>query len=40
MASKDPVSAKANTEGFVILFWEECIFIDREVYNFNLRHTM
>ena len=37
---KDPVSAKANTEGFVILFWEECIFIDREGYNFHLNNFL
>lgn len=35
---KEPVSAKGNTEVFVILFWEECSSIDREVYRFNLRH--
>lgn len=35
---KDPISAKDNTEGFVILFLEECIFINKELCNFNLRH--
>lgn len=34
---KDLIHAKANTEGFVIL--EECIFVNREVHNFNLRHS-
>ena len=38
---EDPISAKDNVEGFVIVlfFLEEYIFINREVYILSLRHT-